>query len=195
MTLSHSDEVPWLGLSGQIATPSERQLKPDRGREEAEVGDEVTAEPAPPAEGQLEVFASEVTRQREENARRQGNMHSRAGVLVAAAGIVTGLHLDHPTAWLLIPAALALATAGTGLAVLMTRTRHEPVATQNALDSLGGYSTFQVRYTLVKDNLTALQEGRDLLQHKAKLINVGYLLLAATWITQIAITMTTTTGS
>jgi hypothetical protein len=159
------------------------------------VSDEVTAKPAPPPEGQLEVFASEVTRQREENARRQGNMHSRAGVLVAAAGVVTGLHLDHPTAWLLIPAALGLATAGVGLAVLMTRTRHEPVATPAALDGLGSYSTFQVRYTLVKDNLTALQEGPDLLQHKATLINVGYLLLAATWITQTAFTLTTSTGS
>lgn len=159
------------------------------------MGDEVTAEPAPPPECQLEVFAAEVTRQREENARRQGNMHSRAGVLVAAAGIVTGLHLDHPTAWLLIPAALALATAGVGLAVLMTRARREPVATQTALDDLGSYSTFQVRYTLVKDNLTALQEGRDLLKNKAKLINVGYLLLAATWITQTLVTLTTRSGS
>lgn len=159
------------------------------------MGEAVTHGADSPPEAQLEVFAAEVARQREENARRQGNMHSRAGILVAAAGIVAGLHLDHPTVWLLIPAALALATAGVGLAVLMTRSRHEPVATQTALDSIGRYSAFQVRYTLVKDNLTALKEGRDLLQTKAQLINVGYLLLAATWTTQTLIALTTKSGS
>jgi hypothetical protein len=159
------------------------------------MGEAMTAEPDSQPEAQLEVFAVEVARQREENARRQGNMHSRAGVLVAAAGIVTGLHLDHPTVWLLIPAAFALAAAGVGLGVLMTRSRDEPVATQSALDGLGSYSTFQVRYTLVKGDLIALHEGRDLLKDKAKLINVGYMLLAATWITQTVVTLTTSSGS
>lgn len=159
------------------------------------MGEEVTAVPASDPVEQLEVFGAEVLRQREENARRQGNMHSRAGVLVAAAGIITGLRLDHPTVWLLIPAALALATAGCGLAVLMTRSRHEPVATKAALDGLDHFSTFQVRYTLVADNLTGLEEGRELLQNKARLINVGYVLLAATWITQTLVILATSSRS
>lgn len=38
-------------------------------------------------EVQLEMFATELARQREENARRRGGMHRRAGVRSAAAGI------------------------------------------------------------------------------------------------------------
>lgn len=159
------------------------------------MGEEVTAEPDPQPEDQLEAFAAEVLRQREENARRQGNMHSRAGVLVAAAGIVTGLHLDHPTAWLLIPVSLALATAGAGLAVLMTRSRREPAAKKADLERLGRFTAFQVRLRIVKDNLTALKESRKLLKRKARLVNVGYLLLAATWLTQTIVTLTTSSRS
>ena len=139
----------------------------------------------------LAVFAAEVDRQRAENARRQGNMHSRAGVLVAAAGVVTGLHLDHPTLWLLIPATFALATAGVGLPVLVTRSRNEPAAKQDTLSGLDAFTTFQVRRTVVEDNLTALEEGRDLLETKARLVNVGYVLLAATWVAQIVVALVT----
>lgn len=136
---------------------------------------------------QMALLHAEVDRQRDTLARRHGNMHTRAAILVAASGILGTFQSESwPSGWQLLGVGLALLAAGHGLWVMRPIKGKDPVAANHVEKMLSSHP-YSTEYRIVMDNIGGLRDDMDALSRAASVVSRGYVLLVSSWIATAAI--------
>lgn len=150
---------------------------------------ELSAEPDDPiypAE-QLELVHKELDRQRAAIAARRTSMHTRAAILVTAAGILATLQTTSmANGWQFINVGLSALAGAFGLWAM------RPIEGDDSdpADIFNNYlknSAYSIERKIVKENLAALDGEMTSLSKIARTILVGYGILFATWLSMIII--------
>jgi hypothetical protein len=136
---------------------------------------------------QLELVHKELDRQRAAIAARRTSMHTRAAVLVTAAGNLATLQTTSlANGWQFISVGLSVASAVFGLWAM------RPVEGDDSdpADIFNNYltnSAYSIERKIVKENLAALDGEMTSLSKIARTITTGYVILFATWVSMIII--------
>lgn len=131
---------------------------------------------------QLELIHKEVDRQRAAIAARRTAFHTRAAVLVTAAGILaTILSATLGSGWQFISIGLAVTAAGVGLWTMWPSTGDE----SDPKGLFKKYLTeepYDVEYRIVEDSVNVLSGEMTLLDTIALRLKIGYSILLGVWV-------------
>jgi hypothetical protein len=138
----------------------------------------------------LELLDHEVDRQRADVASRGAMVATRATVLIASASIITSLQSDPGGPAFIATVILTATAAMTGVVVLVMRSGDE-LSIVELEKALWPMATNEARRDLVYQKLYALRGDEKRLRRRARTLNVGFALLAASLIST-AFHLTTT---
>ncbi|WP_427117265.1 hypothetical protein [Pseudarthrobacter scleromae] len=143
-------------------------------------------DPVPPTE-QLELVHKEVDRQRAAIAARRNAMHTRAAVLVTAAGILATIQTTSlQNGWQFISVALSVVAAAVGLWTMWPAGGDESDP-KDLLDKYLTVEPFQVQHRIVMDGVQALSGEMTLLDKIALRLKIGYSILLGVWLSMVVI--------
>lgn len=152
-----------------------------------------TLEPEQPIE-QLKSVGAEVTRQLGAVATKSASFHTRAALLVAASGVLTTVQSSSwASGWPIISVALSVIAAMFGLMVLRPIAGSESNATL-IFDERLDADIYSTEYSIVKDNIEALGNGMRRIEHMAKMLMAGYVILVTAWLATLAVSALSQAG-
>jgi hypothetical protein len=140
---------------------------------------------------QLKLVHSEVDRQRAAIAARRTGMHTRAAVLVTAAGILASVQTTSwVSGWQIVSIGLFVAAAIFGLLAMRPMSGDESHPAALFKESLGLHP-YSIEYRIVEDNVQALNGELEMIKAIALMLRIGYLILGVAWLSMVAISVLT----
>jgi hypothetical protein len=129
-------------------------------------------------ESQIDLAMSELERRLEAQSRRMASAESRAGILIAAAAIVTGLLVGKPSPLLLLSMLLCIGAVGFGIAALYPTGIQElkPKHTRDEIlkrDQVAAALYISRQYTALID-----QQEKQII-FRLRMVRVGLILLVS----------------
>lgn len=136
---------------------------------------------------QLRIVHAELERELQENMTAQGNMMTRALVLVGAAGLSLGLwDYSRPWNWFTsVGSALAILAAIAGLLALWLWRSPAPVMTQAKVATRLAADEYSVLYWVVDDLAKTITRRVVDVRRKGRFITVGFTLMSAGWVSMV----------
>lgn len=145
-----------------------------------------TDDPTYPTE-QLELVHKEVDRQRAAIAARRNAFHTRAAVLVTAAGILATIQTTNlVNGWQFISVGLSVVAAAVGLWTMWPSTGDE-TSPKGLYEKYLTEEPFKVEQRIVEDSVGVLSAEMTLLNKIAFRLKVGYSILLGVWVSMAII--------
>lgn len=112
---------------------------------------------------------------------RTSNMYTRAAILITASGVFSTVQANNwVTGWQFISISLSVAAAVIGLLAMRPSKGVEADATLSFQERLDA-DPFSTEYSIVRDSMAGLTDDMKRIERAAKLILVGYGILALAW--------------
>ena len=149
----------------------------------------MTTEPdeTPSPTEQLKFVHAEVDRQRAAIAARRNAMHTRAAVLVTAAGILATIQTTNlQSGWQFISIGLSVVVAAIGLWTMWPSSGPESNPKSLFQENLTA-EPYSIEWRIVDDNITALSAEKTLLGKIANRLTIGYFILLGMWLSMVII--------
>lgn len=137
---------------------------------------------------QLKILHAEVDRQRDTNARRFANMHTRAAILIGASGVLGTLQVG--VGWKSAAVIVSLVAAGHGLWALRPTKGRDADATKNTNQFLTK-EPYAAEHRIVMDNIQGLSVDMSALESVRTVVARGYIFLVSGWVLSLAIDLLT----
>lgn len=136
---------------------------------------------------QLKLVHAEVDRQRTAIAARRNTMHTRAAVLVTAAGILATFQTTSlVNGWQFISIGLSVVVAAIGLWTMWPSSGPESNPKTLFQENLM-VQPYSMEWRIVDDNITALDGEKKLLGKIAMRLTIGYSILLGMWLSMVII--------
>lgn len=136
---------------------------------------------------QLKLLHVEIDRQRSMLAQRLANLHTRAAILVTAAGILSTLvAANWSSLWQIVSVGNGVVAAAIGLWAMKPRSGVEANATISFRDRLLA-DTYSTEFSIVVDNRDALDDDFKRVESTGNLVITGYVVLVFAWLSTLLI--------
>jgi hypothetical protein len=136
---------------------------------------------------QLKLVHAEVDRQRTAIAARRNALHTRAAVLVTAAGILATIQTTSlQSGWQFISIGLSVVVAAVGLWTMWPSSGPE-CNPKNLFHERLTAEPYRIEWRIVDDNIMALSGEQELLGKIAARLTIGYFILLGMWLSMVII--------
>lgn len=130
---------------------------------------------------QLKLFHAELDRQRDVVARRLGNMHTRAAILIGASGVLGTLQASAKvTNWSYVSVSASLLAALLGLWAMRPTKGDDADARKNLEKSLSSHP-YSVEHYIVRHSQAGLAVDMAMLDSNRRVLTVGFVVLIVSW--------------